>query len=652
MLVNSFTIEQTLHGYSNGHHLLASSCTLSENSHKIMTILSDLSGPGLVSGFEEYITGYPLPNDRMYAFSKTWYASEMKRPGCVWTHTLLVNNYYLDDLNFFTLLSSFTRPDINALDINKYNMSIQFDNTNNQINLNNISIDKLKLLEWSLLSNNKPIIIPALSSVEFLNETLLFLQNELPYLYNSFSFCTGSLASRMYEKKVFDLQITPVNLSRNIARSKADITIVDIFDNYAYPEWVDIISLEAIGLSNKSFNDFVDTFKSIVPCDRNLLGKIADLYTSFRTFDQDANVSSLFKLIKESFDKEISDKIIIEVVKGVLQNDNIQWFRYKKSIQNIVDISTIEMDINISIALINSYLTNVRILYLNYSNSEIKKLLFLFIENDINLLGEFILKNICNKISADMLPYYSDMDIKACSVLVNANNRLAVCKDIWKENCNFQKEILSCIDGQNIEDSLSKEIINIILNTTKEVLYKQIYMTFGNKAILIVLSWYFNNSNSYYNRNSKWLRIGAYNVDITMEWLLSIELHNPDAFCDLIIALNPYSDDILKYGKSSWEKLLSKMDISQLDSNKRLSLSLFLFPILSLTKGKFSPEIALFIFDNINNSLIYHKLDYDSWEKIDKLLPEIPWYRSWDKCKRLRRAFQEKGYHFKSFYFD
>src|SRR5438128_673752 len=88
---SSFVFEQALHGYDSGHRLLSSSVSFIPSDERSTLIMSDLSGPRLVEGFTEYITAYPLPSRKYYAIAKTWYASEMERPGCVWTHTLLIN---------------------------------------------------------------------------------------------------------------------------------------------------------------------------------------------------------------------------------------------------------------------------------------------------------------------------------------------------------------------------------------------------------------------------------------------------------------------------------------------------------------------------------------------------------------------------------
>ena len=60
----SITLNQTLHGYSSGHHLLASSISLSETSKRKMDILSDLSGPDIAEGFEDYFSGYFLETEQ------------------------------------------------------------------------------------------------------------------------------------------------------------------------------------------------------------------------------------------------------------------------------------------------------------------------------------------------------------------------------------------------------------------------------------------------------------------------------------------------------------------------------------------------------------------------------------------------------------
>src|SRR4051812_28778006 len=83
-------IQQTLHGYSSGHRLLAASLELTPDARDLLVAFSDLSGTRPQKGFESYLTGYPLLESGYYVFARTWLAPEMSRPGSVWTHSLLI----------------------------------------------------------------------------------------------------------------------------------------------------------------------------------------------------------------------------------------------------------------------------------------------------------------------------------------------------------------------------------------------------------------------------------------------------------------------------------------------------------------------------------------------------------------------------------
>ena len=74
-------IHQAVWGYSNGHHLLASSTSLSSQSMKILEPLTDLSGPDKSEPFDGYLTLCYLSSENYYALSNTWYDQEMPLHG-------------------------------------------------------------------------------------------------------------------------------------------------------------------------------------------------------------------------------------------------------------------------------------------------------------------------------------------------------------------------------------------------------------------------------------------------------------------------------------------------------------------------------------------------------------------------------------------
>lgn len=106
------TVDQAVFGYSNGHRLLRSSITLTPVDLYELAATSDLApGARLTSSVESYLTGAILPESKRYALVRTWLAPEMPRPGCVWSHVLLLPRSVLSSqIDLSTFNSLFRRP--------------------------------------------------------------------------------------------------------------------------------------------------------------------------------------------------------------------------------------------------------------------------------------------------------------------------------------------------------------------------------------------------------------------------------------------------------------------------------------------------------------------------------------------------------------
>ena len=205
---------QVLHGYNDGHQLLASSLSLPRSVRTRMLLLTDFSGPSVVKGFESYLTGYPLPYEGLYALSRTWYAEEMPRPGCVWTHTLLLSGEtfaLLSDLSALTrLFSRPTEKDV-AEDFVAYKAHIAVDVEFKRLPLAFEGIEeRVRNLVAVLYGQPEAnVVIGARSAADLEQAVLAIWSQQWPQLRQSFSFCTGSLGRRGSVDVRFDLQVVP-----------------------------------------------------------------------------------------------------------------------------------------------------------------------------------------------------------------------------------------------------------------------------------------------------------------------------------------------------------------------------------------------------------------------------------------------------------
>lgn len=119
--------DQCLFGYSDGHRLLASSVRLPDEAMSLLTVVTDLA-PGTSFGDTEgYWTGIPVPRLGRYALMQTWPAPEMPRPGCVWTHVLLLETDVFESVKDLSALKAHLRRPRTAKNATGYSESFDID---------------------------------------------------------------------------------------------------------------------------------------------------------------------------------------------------------------------------------------------------------------------------------------------------------------------------------------------------------------------------------------------------------------------------------------------------------------------------------------------------------------------------------------------
>lgn len=203
----SILLHQTLHGYSDGHRLIAGSTPLDPSDARIMLVMSDLSGPGVKPPRGGYLTGYPLEKSGKYVFARTWSAPEMPRPGCVWTHSLIIENADVARMaSARALLDAFKRPegeDTKAA----YGVSLPVRLSPDPVRVEP-SVRVETLLE-SLYAFPDRAILSETGDCEDDEKlvTAIWMQ-QWPRLRRSFGFCTLSAIDRSVKGVALDLQLT------------------------------------------------------------------------------------------------------------------------------------------------------------------------------------------------------------------------------------------------------------------------------------------------------------------------------------------------------------------------------------------------------------------------------------------------------------
>lgn len=629
-------IEHMLNGYQNGHCKIASSIDLSLNDENIINILSDVSGMSSNIEWESYITGYPLANQNIYVFAKTWIAKEMKRPGCVWTHSLLIN---IDELKYIKSTN-------NILNLFKYPSDSKYDYYENEIlletNENNenekFRFDKkqYEYIVYTMLSNDNSVIIENDKSDEYARIIIDILIQQNKVLLSQFSFCTKSFNSRKLNRQDFSYQIVPPNLGNRIIREISEKNI--FYKNIEYieqlPKWVNLITVDFINHNMDKFENYKKLYGSLFET-RKYFNKFAKMFYAFNNSNINKSFLSYMNAIRTVF-KDEYEEISYKTIEIICSNYNMQWFNNRNISELCLElVDNNEFFIENSNRII-SYLRDI--LYDEYRDS-IYTYFKKYCNNNLNDFGSSLVNELLITIKVEDFAKVSNMEFDVSLILIKANNNLICCRDIWKQSVEYQIGLISQLDINSIEFDFENFVNELILNCNNEIAEK-VFEISGNKLVEEVWNWCKLNSFSC-DLLYKWVDYLVYNVKQCLEEVA--EINNRDFVFLILNKINIYNIDLNSINSRVWIAIFRNNRFSEW-TEKKSDIALLYLPIILKVSLKFPNDIVSFCFNIVNNLLATDKIDWDEWRKVDSLLPQTPLIGNWDKCKRLKKAFKNKGY--------
>lgn len=631
-------IHQALWGYSNGHHLLASSTSLSSQSMKILEPLTDLSGPDKSESFDGYLTGCYLSSDNYYALSKTWYAPEMPRHGCVWTHTLLIKSDVSNSWNTFQFNSLFHRPNISLQDWEQaYRKPISLQQEENDtMTAPPYGFEQAYRVLRLLTSAATPIIISDTHKDEVEESLILLLSTTGTSFFRNISFCTGSFANRTINHIQLDLQIVPSNLYKLISRTAQRET--RCFESFQ------------CAMANDKYLENTNEFKKFNGIRKFIFFCSAKYYEKayWNTFEQ------IYHLMTSL--KEFSIKRITELLQNVFDEDATQFITSKIfSFVFVYEKLYIVQPSDVVVSTLFDFLTKAS---WHENNEDINKVLDLFwldyhsemlfmvpklMNCDLTASGESAVQHLSLLIDikdyAQLLPQYAD----ECLPLLRFNCKFALCSKIWLRSANYQIEALrelkkACNDSP-ITENLCYRIITQIFSTSECGLSSELYDTFKDDSIIAFFV-FFNSNEGEPSKANQWSPLCAFNQDLAMQRLDSVVSLN--LFISVVHVLDPYCDRTLSEAQR-WENYYNRFSKDNRWKEYKAEYAQFVLPIILRSENSFSSDFLQFSFSTVHTLLANDEMEYNKWEQLSNLLPEVAWYNSWDKCKRLRKAAKQRS---------
>lgn len=625
-------IHQTLHGYNQGHNLLYSSINLPVEDEDYMKRKSDWTEYVPVVGDDaSYITTYRLPQSHYYVIAKSWYAPEMSRPGCVWTHSFILNFAEISrDFDFRGLLYLFRRPE--KL-LTGYDVPIDVDRHEilNQVStLDEFSLKEIVYLYTNLLQRTHEFFQVENQSLTYQNLILSILQYLPIEAIADLNMCSGTSANPTGNNNEMNLAF-----SGSFGRDLHDIiemeeNSLDSFDiGYVY-------FANAIKKQNTKIDKILRTFSSDIGSDAHKLCTFGYLLYSLEN-PEEATYQQILRRISNSFPSK-SDGLKIK--DAFLSDRVVELF-------TTIDAFYLELCVNDyqnAIDFCEKYPYSIVVENVSENFDKFQLFLNKVVNLDsISTYGQQLLQYIANNINVEWQQKLFEGNWSLYLALLNLNPSWLY-NPYWLEASKTRLTILLSV-FEKIDLSLFGEwssLMNTILRLDVQLSYtiRNALSTYYPDGVKDCLQ-YIQNGN---NCNELCEFLCRKHISAVILWMKEQYNYSKECIFFITSIVSPTSQVVKSGGSQPWFSMLST--IKELDEEK---LYVFLYQ-LSFNWTDSNALVMLKVsFWKLYNLCANNRFCNANINTLSPYLAVLPPWQWWDNCKKMRkglvRAMKQAGFH-------
>lgn len=612
------SIHQTIHGYRDGHKLLNSSTPLGSDAARAMLVLSDMSGPSMRPGFDEYLTGYPLPGSDYFAFAKTWYAPEMQRPGCVWTHSLLIPRAQVASLSAAQLMRSFRRPEADGVDAEASAPIVVEDEMPVGGRGDGFGDKALAAaMIGAVLGQPRPVIVVAETATQF-EAVFLRLWEELwPAERSRFSFCTGALMPRANAGVLLDVQAVPRAIPTSQFRKSASSALLLDLRAAGKPEaWVDLV-LDGAVKGDATFRTWLeaaagaDAGRAIVPSLAPIFGEWHAPGSSARSSltsvvgAKDLETGARRRLVSMVFDRANSESGAVgrsELLQFLCANRDTDPAPMESELHDqtkrLFEESRPE-GVALVCSLLGSELTEM-------GHRVLRTGVLLLVPNDVETFGHAL---------STFLP-----------TIVGTNPALAQSPILWQQIGSRAIDVLSQLGETDLDDKARGSIVDAIFTLGRDVPVDAVVRFGGKVAVTHALS-----------------ALSAGQLQVSRAWQTALSAH-PNTVLEWLESLSAPSLRDLDLGSRLLSPKANQSRLSTVWKSGTSTRDLIVPRVaafgltLAFCEADVKSPLLAACFQPTYDAAGASRLEYEEWEWLREQAPAMSWFRDWDRCERLAAA--------------
>lgn len=595
MKVSGQRLHQALHGYDGGHRKLFISTQLRPRDEKTLLSLSDSSGSGAHIPDTGYLTGYPLVESGYYALARTWSAPNMRRPGCVWTHTLLVNFTDLARIeNLAGLNALFRNPSLGGTPSYAAPLPLppaqHFPSRSNDL--------WLRQVLWALYASPRRQIV-APDNINAEQNVFGIWSQQWPRLRRNFRFSTFTVSDRSAEGAPFDLQVLP----------PGDRGLRSRFREQLYVE-------AAVGGDNwldDALDDLLEPTRSGL---RTFLRRVsADLTGGREAFRP---LCQLYALVN-------ADPIDVSSALRIMRDDLAG--HQARSLTSAIVNAAFDAPERLDDACLNFLVDNVNLVEPNRLERSPHRFVYEVLRRDPGSLVESPEIHGLVERALDDATFEQALELIHASRL--ASRIMARHPDLLYDPRTWQSvEDIDLAFAAVPHQGDYVRIAGAILASRREGVAEKSVRKLGSAAVLHALA-------TLRISSAEWTRAIAIDRNTVANFFATSPSIERQLLVNLARAI-PVESLPNERGEDPWLIATQRAD-GNLDPNDSLFLSAYLMCRALSKRTRSAAELAQLTFEQIYTAMGSAALPKDAWKIIDESLPWSVW-SSWDNCQRLIAA--------------
>lgn len=623
-------IEQMLHGYDTGHRLLAGSVLLmSREDMDTIATLSDWSEYVASGGNESsYVTAYPLTESGYYVIAKTWYAKEIKRPGCVWTHSLLIPFDLLNVVDDFKRLSTlFVRPSVEE-GFDRYSHSIEYDNRQySAADYQALTVGRevaASVLMAFLAGQSGSLKFSSVKDNQPYESLMLAAMTAVPMeMMRQVSWTTGTGYLRKVNGKSFTCQI--------ISQSNEPLQKVDYDDIEPWIQYVvdalirgDVNQGQLIRMFAEDIAGSVDYYSAIV--------KVLYTLEDFLKTGEDSvkRYNDVLNIIAQAFPTKSEGRIIKKLCASKTFSD-----RYCKDKDFFYLFATLPIGdvLNVEETGIDERWQK----YISANHEEYLKLLGnVCASGDSNEWGLKVMKKSGDILTSPDIAAMIRGDYQLFSTIVFLSPSLLDKVELEVITSADMEKILPLILDEKTQGGFTRwnALFEQLLNKSVEINDPLAGLIFSktHDATGILLD-YINADVSRYVISPLREQLRRKKGDI-LRWLAGVDTITGNVAYAIVNVVEGHERVVVSFGARVWQPFLGLQY-----HNLRAEVYAFLFA-LSFNWPSDSVALALmrFAFEPLHELEKLGKLGYSNWAYIAQYMESVMIWEEWDKCKKMRKT--------------